>query len=252
LIDTIVFGAARRDVATGLSAAALVLALASRGDAIVIGVALVAATARPVALGAVLPALVASSWRWGSTSLEALAGNQAVLGPAGWVGPRSAAMGAWLAAAALVLGLAPVASRHVPAHVHSPRWADLLRPRPLVEVALAGVLAADVVAGPAPGGELAVRVGASIGLAVLALGVSRVRHRRRWLSRAFDGAAVAGAIGALVAVSSSAPAWTGAVIGASTTDSLALGAAVVALFAAARLTAQAGRGTRWSLRSRPL
>src|SRR5690606_3159957 len=75
----------------------------SRGDALVLGAALALAAWRPLAAVGVAAAVAASSLRWGTTSLEALAGGQEVLGPAGWVGPTSAAAASWLAAAAVLL-----------------------------------------------------------------------------------------------------------------------------------------------------
>ncbi|MDP8987220.1 MAG: hypothetical protein M3N11_02600, partial [Actinomycetota bacterium] len=64
---------------------------------------LAVAVASPAAAGAVLFAGLAVLERWGTASLEAVAGAQSVLGPGGVVGPTAAAASAWLAAAALVL-----------------------------------------------------------------------------------------------------------------------------------------------------
>ena len=93
-------------VRSAAAVAALVLAILSRGDALVLGALLVVVAWHLPAL-AVIPALLAASWRWGSTSLDALAGAQAVLGPAGFVGPTAAAAGSWLAAVANVLSPPP-------------------------------------------------------------------------------------------------------------------------------------------------
>ncbi|MGI8984057.1 MAG: hypothetical protein ACR2HM_05935, partial [Acidimicrobiales bacterium] len=57
--------------------------------------------AHPAAVGAVLLAGVAVLQRWGTPSLDAVAGAQSVLGAGGVVGPEAAAASAWFAAAAL-------------------------------------------------------------------------------------------------------------------------------------------------------
>ncbi|HJR26127.1 MAG TPA: hypothetical protein VJ804_11670, partial [Acidimicrobiales bacterium] len=64
--------------ATAVAAGAVVLGVTSRGEAIVLGLLLLALELRPTTLLAVAGALLASSWRWGTTSLDALAGAQAV------------------------------------------------------------------------------------------------------------------------------------------------------------------------------
>ena len=68
---------------------------------------------RPVAAAAVAAALAATAWRWSSSSLEDIAGAQAVLGPAGWVGPALGAAGSGLAALAVLLA-APRLRTRVP------------------------------------------------------------------------------------------------------------------------------------------
>lgn len=78
----------------GAAAAALLLAVLSRGDVLVLAAMLALLTWRPLPVVALVPALVAGGWRWGSTSLEAISGAQAVLGPAGTVGPTAAAVSA--------------------------------------------------------------------------------------------------------------------------------------------------------------
>ena len=83
--------------------AATVAALLSRGDALVLALLLTLATFDLIAgLAAVLAALAVLA-RLGTTSLAAMAGAQAVLGPAGASGPGLAALSAWLGAAALVV-----------------------------------------------------------------------------------------------------------------------------------------------------
>lgn len=240
-------GLGRADLSFGLGLAVLTLAIASRGDAIVVGVLLVVASTRPVTLAAVLPALVASSWRWGSTSLAALAGNQAVLGPAGWVGPSRAATGSWLAAAALVVGLSSAEVRRRPAHVHRSRGVAPERVRILAGAAMAGVLAADLVVGPAPGGDLPARIGASIlGTGAWAV-CSRVRGLHRRVSVALDVVAVGAGVGALAAVAPDAPPWRGAVVGGPIWETMAVAGAVLGVVLVAQVAATARWSTRWSL-----
>ena len=79
-------------------AAATVVGVLSRGDALVLAVLLTLA-AFDLAAGAtsILVALAVLA-RLGTTSLTAMAGAQAVLGPAGATGPAIGALSAWLAA----------------------------------------------------------------------------------------------------------------------------------------------------------
>ena len=86
------------------------------------------------------PPLAASAWRWGSTSLEALAGAQSVLGPAAAVGPR----------------LAPRPARAWPGRLLLLALAR--RPGPVRLVAIGATVAA-LVAGAGSGGGVGVRVG---------------------------------------------------------------------------------------------
>ncbi|MFL6204248.1 MAG: hypothetical protein ACJ739_02775, partial [Acidimicrobiales bacterium] len=83
--------------------AALVLALLSRGDVIVLAALLAVGAWSPLPAIAVVTALLAAAWRWSSTALEDIAGAQAVLGPAGVVDPPTHAAAAWLGAVAIVL-----------------------------------------------------------------------------------------------------------------------------------------------------
>lgn len=205
-------------------AAALVLAVLSRGDVLVLAALLALLAWRPLAVAALVPALVAGGWRWGSTSLEAISGAQAVLGPAGTVGPTAAAVSAWLAAVAVVLvtpdlrargddgwwGRAPGARpRWVPSFASVPRAAQLLG------AAAVGATAAVLAAGPAPGGAVWVRVLLTVVATVAALVVATRRRRTsgtagRWAtSRVLDAAAVIAGIGAVVLAASDAPPWSG-------------------------------------------
>jgi hypothetical protein len=91
----------------GAAAGAAALILLSTGDlfllAVLLGVA--AATVPAGVTGAAVA--VAVSTRWGSSSLAAAAGAQAVLGPALVVGPWPALVSGWCAAAALLLAAPP-------------------------------------------------------------------------------------------------------------------------------------------------
>jgi hypothetical protein len=200
-----------------------VLGVASRGEALVLGVLLVALELRPATVVAVGGALLASSWRWGTTSLEALAGAQAVLGPAGGVGPAAAATGSWLAAAALVLALGR-------------------RPDPL-RIVPAGVVAAAVLAGPAPGGDLPVRVFVALGAAAAALGLAQLRAGRRRVDRALELLAALVGLGAVAAVAPDAPSWPPSIELADVGEGLALAASAAAALLAGVL---AWRRARWS------
>ena len=221
---------------TAAAAAAVVLAVLSRGDVLVLGALLVVVAWRLPAL-AVLPALVAASWRWGSTSLDALAGAQAVLGPAGFVGPTTAAAASWLAAVAILVSSAPA-----PAHVggmRSPERATAA-PNPLLarlttrvggmrgperatdapnlrlSSVAAGAGAAVVVAGPAAGGDLWIRVLAIVVASGAALLIGRARTSRPTLTRSLDALAALTSMAALATVARDAPAWAGTVdLGAS-------------------------------------
>lgn len=197
----------------GAALAAVVLALLSRGDTSVLAVALVAAAWRPAAVS-VAVALLATSWRWGSTSLEAIAGAQSVLGSAALVGPTSAAAAAGLAAVTLLLAAArPISSSAAG--------------RLLVALA-SGASVGVVLAGSGPGGDLWQRVVVSLGAAGAALWLGWLRDRRT-SDRALDALSAVAALGALVAVAVDAPGWSGTVDGAAALEGAAIVAASVAL-----------------------
>jgi hypothetical protein len=165
-----------RLAATG---AALVLALSSRGDGLLLAAAVAVAAARPSrALGAAA-AVVAALKRWGTTTLGAVAGAQAVLGAAGWTGSAWAVASAWLGASALLLATPdPFAGRG----------------GAVVAAAPFGATAALVAAGPGPGGAVVLRAVVAVIATVLALAVRGARERSS-VARAFDVAAVvAGAL----------------------------------------------------------
>ena len=145
------------------------LVATSTGDVLLVGVLAGVATLDLLTGGVAIAAGLATLFRWGSPSLTAVAGSQAVLGPGGLVGPAAGAASAWLAAAAVVL----VAPRS---------------PGPAIAL---GLLAADLVAGPAPPHFVAARVAAS----VVAVGAAVIAPRRLPLgpARAAAGAAVVAA-----------------------------------------------------------
>lgn len=111
---------------------------------------------------AAVTALGAATVRWGSPSLRALAGAQAVLGPAGWTGSVAAVASAWLAAIALVAAARPTRDSSVP--------------RSLLAVAPFAAASAAVVVGPAVGGAVALRVAGT----AVAVGLASIVTRLRW------------------------------------------------------------------------
>jgi hypothetical protein len=156
-----------------LLVAALVLALLSRGDVIVLALLLGFGAGRRLSGLASAGALLSAHVRWGSSSLGAIAGAQAVLGPAGWTGSGAAIAAAWFAAVALVLAAVPLFKTNVVVVALS--------------VAPFAVAAADVVVGPAPGGALALRVLAT----AVAIGLTTVLVRAKRLARVIGPVAVA-------------------------------------------------------------
>ena len=206
-------------------AAALVLATLSRGDVIVLALLLVVGAWRPVAAVAVVGAMTGTAWRWGSTALEDISGAQAVLGPAGWVEPTSAAAAAWLGALALVLVVPDLATA---------RGRDAGRDGRLVAAVLAwlppvafAAAAALVVAGSSVGGDVAWRVVAA------GVGVVLAAALARWVPARFRGLREAvGALAGLVSlglVGIDAPPLDGIVDVDALLEGVAIGAAAGAL-----------------------
>jgi hypothetical protein len=183
--------------------AALLLAALSRGDVIVLAALLAVGAWRPLPAMAIAASLVATAWRWSSTALEDIAGAQAVLGPAGIVDPPPSAVAAWLGAFAIVL-----ATPDVVAAAGRDAMGRLPRPVPVALSWLpplaAGATAALVLAGPAPGGSVWVRVVATIAGTALAAWLVRrpaAPEHRQLLERAAAGLGLA----SLVAVAIDAP-----------------------------------------------
>lgn len=161
------------------TAAVLALVLTSSGDLLLVAVLLGLATVDLAVAGVAAIVGLAVLARWGTTSLTALAGLQAVLGPAGLRGSALAAASSWFAAAALL-------------------FAAALMPRRIAAVAT-GLLAALMVVGPAASdpGLAAVRAtGAVVGAAVGLL-VARRASGRLGVPAAFGLAAVALLLGIL-------------------------------------------------------
>lgn len=142
----------RYEVRTAAGAGAAALALSSSGEVVLLAVLLGAAAGEVVTGVVAMLATGAVALRWGSTSLDAIAGAQSVLGPGAAVGPAAAAASTWCAAAALVLA--------------KPRgWSALLF----------GLTAGLVLAGPAASSLdlVAMRVVMASTGAALALGAQR-------------------------------------------------------------------------------
>ncbi|MDP8953338.1 MAG: hypothetical protein M3N37_00140 [Actinomycetota bacterium] len=185
--------------------AATVLALSSTGHIGVLVALLAVLVAQPLAVGAVLLAGLAVLERWGSPSLEAVAGAQSVLGAGGVVGPATAAASAWFAAAALVLaspragggddgGGYDVGGPDAP--VGSQRRGS--RAGALVVALATGSAAALVVAGPELAVDLPVRLGATAAAVVVAAVVSSQRWQYLSAGLALAAAVAAAALGATV------------------------------------------------------
>lgn len=178
--------------------AAVVLAVSSTGHIAVLAVLLAVLVAQPAAVGAVLLAGIAVLERWGTPSLDAVAGAQSVLGPGGIVGPEAAAASAWFAALALVLAAPRLAGDD--AGPAGERAGRRLPPGGALVGALAlGAAAAAAVAGPdfETGGLL--RLGATAGAVLVAAVVSSLRWPQVTAGLALAAGIVAAALGVTVA-----------------------------------------------------
>ena len=149
------------------------LAASSRGDAVVLVVALALAAGSVLATVALIGALAGVVLRWGSSSLGAVAGAQAVLGPAGWTGGAAAVASAWAAAVAIVLASPADAVPGLPSWV-----------APTATAAPFGLVAALVAVGPGPGGALALRVVASVVATAAVVALGRTRRPQLTAARA--------------------------------------------------------------------
>lgn len=151
--------------------------------------------ARPAAVGAVLFAGLALLERWGTTSLDAVAGAQAVLGPGGVVGPPAGAASAWCTAAALVLASPWVEG----SDASEGRRRRRPSPAALVVALATGGAAAAVVAGPGLGADPALRLGATVAAVVVATVVASLRSRHVTAALALAAGVSAAALAAVVA-----------------------------------------------------
>lgn len=162
---------------------AVVLALSSKGD-ITILVTLLAFVSheRKSTLG-ILAVGASVVFRYGTSSLEALAGAQSVLGPAGLVGPTGLALSAWLGSLCLLcagfgLGTTPLRGDGVEAS-----QAQGLPPS-LVALAL-GASASVLTVGPSISRGLLLRaVSTAVGTSLTFVVASRIANERsrRWAS----------------------------------------------------------------------
>lgn len=223
----------------GLAVAVLVLVASSRGDALVLVGLLAALSTRPTAVAALVAAGVGASWRWGSSSLVAWSGDQAVLGPAGLVGPPRAAVASWCAAVSVLLAVAHPAAG-VLRRRRRPRT-----PLDLAQAAAAGGAAALVVAGPAPGGDLVARAGAAAAGLALALLLGHLRAAHRRLDGGLAVAAVVAGIGSVVAAAGGPTPWRGTVAGAPVGEALALAVAATAAVVVLLRALDRVRPPRW-------
>ena len=178
-------------VATAATLAAAALAVTSTGS-MVLAALLVGVAARDRrSAGAALLAVVATAIRFRTATFDDLAGIQSVLGPAGTVGPVTAAASAWLAATAVVLAARPLTRPSLPAPTG--RLDQLRDATPAVAC---GLFAAALVAGPGPS-DLGVRVLASVVGVGLAAGVT-VTDARTAFGRARPWAALVAGVAAAV------------------------------------------------------
>ena len=175
------------------AAAAAVLALSSTGHIVVLVAAVAVAVARPMAVGAVALAAFATVERWGTTSLDAVAGAQSVLGPGGLVGPTAAAASAWCAAAAFVL-----ASSWVDGDGEDPARGRV-RPAAVVLALATGPAAAVVVAGPHFAADLPVRLGATVAAVVVAAVAGSCRWHHLTTGLALGAGVIAAALASVAA-----------------------------------------------------
>jgi hypothetical protein len=103
--------APQRSLTLAAVAAALALLLSSSGDALLVAVILGLAAGEVAVAGTAVFVALAALARWGTTSLSALAGIQAVVGPAGMHGSALAIASSWLGATALLVAAAGLRRR---------------------------------------------------------------------------------------------------------------------------------------------
>ncbi len=143
----------------GAAVGLAMMVITSTGDALVAGVLLGVAADDLVAGSVGVLVGIAGVGRWGSSSLAALAGGQAVLGAGGWSGPAGMVVSSWAAAAAVVL-------------VCSRRAGSASTPEVPVGILASGLLAAALVAGPAVGQDTGSVVTLRVVASVVAVAVA--------------------------------------------------------------------------------
>lgn len=213
---------------------ALVLALASQGDVLVLGALLAVAAWRPAAVAG-WAALVLVGWRWGVTALPGIAGAQDVLGAGGWVGPTRAAAATWAAAVAVALSAPDPAWRTVVATLVDGQRVATVEPAGLIGLLATGATVGLVLAGPALAERPLVRVGGLL-LGVVLAALGRALHRG--LGRRAEIAALAAAVAAAALLVPVLPGWAGTVAG----DAVGRGLLVAAAAGSAAVVAVLARG----------
>lgn len=131
--------------------------MVAHGPALILAVLVAMTLGYPLGAATAGLAFVAATIRWGSGWLVAIAGAQAVLGPAITVGPVAAASSSWLSAACLIIAVPD---------------------RSAVAAASVGVAAALVAAGPAGWDGAAVRLLAAVVAVAAAVAAGRIGHAR--------------------------------------------------------------------------
>lgn len=174
-------------VGLGAAVGLAVMAATATGDALLAGVLLGLAATDVAAGSAGVLVGVSVIGRWGSSSLAALAGGQAVFGAAGWSGPPGLVLSSWAAAGAVILACPR-------------RRGSSPGPEPLIGALGCGILAAALVAGPAVAGDTASVVGLRVFASVIAAGVALVLARTLPLRFARVASLLAAASAAAVAV----------------------------------------------------
>lgn len=122
----------------------------------------------PAAFAVIALAAAVGALRWGSSSLDAIRGAQAVLGPTVLIEPQQAAIGAGLAAGAGVVALSLWLSAHRAPDLVSFAWS-------CGEAIVAALLLATAFWGPAlvaPGGGVAAELAKDVGAWVLVVGAA--------------------------------------------------------------------------------
>lgn len=148
-----------RSLTLAATTAALALTLSSSGDVFLVALLVGLAAADAAVAGVATLVALSVLARWGTTSMSALAGLQAVLGPAGTTGDALGVASSWSCAAALLLAAAGVPRRAAAAPlgllaalvVAGPAVSELAHGGVRLGAAAVGVTVAVVVAGRAPG-----------------------------------------------------------------------------------------------------